>query len=232
MCDSPKLGEGQIHYYLHSHRLSALTRLMVKLYFRHARIIRVDYLGNSADAAGYYVQPCECRMDQVKCNNRLDTCFVKTRKSVDSNEKIRSLKGENLVRTIVNTGNFKHEICHCCGCCCFPITVQRVLGERVLLISGYYPAFDSGACRQCHKCHEICPFDAIDHDNHFNRDKCFGCGLCEKNCAAGAIRLRREREIENRRPFTIFAFAFLLVFHAYIQLLYKMRDLKSTSRQS
>jgi Fe-S-cluster-containing hydrogenase component 2 len=59
------------------------------------------------------------------------------------------------------------------------------------------------SCRSCHKpyCMEGCPVDAIHrHGNHLEvviEDHCIGCGLCERNCPYGAIRMV-ERGVPNR----------------------------------
>ena len=51
------------------------------------------------------------------------------------------------------------------------------------------------SCRSCHKpyCMDGCPVDAIhrrgDHLEVVIEDHCIGCGLCERNCPYGSIRL-------------------------------------------
>jgi Fe-S-cluster-containing hydrogenase component 2 len=58
------------------------------------------------------------------------------------------------------------------------------------------------SCRSCHKpyCMEGCPVDAIHrHGNALQvviEDHCIGCGLCERNCPYGAIRMVR-RDVPN-----------------------------------
>ena len=47
-------------------------------------------------------------------------------------------------------------------------------------------------CLKCDLCRRNCRFDAIDADFHYTVDEyaCEGCGVCEKICPVGAVRLK------------------------------------------
>ncbi|MHC1758932.1 MAG: ATP-binding protein [Negativicutes bacterium] len=47
-------------------------------------------------------------------------------------------------------------------------------------------------CVKCDLCRQNCRFDAIDADFHYTVDEyaCEGCGVCEKICPVGAVRLK------------------------------------------
>ncbi len=53
---------------------------------------------------------------------------------------------------------------------------------------------DAEACKRCGKCFEVCPQEAIVHDDgyHVNDIKCIGCGRCYKSCKFNAIQMISE----------------------------------------
>ena len=55
---------------------------------------------------------------------------------------------------------------------------------------GSRPHFQSDACTFCGVCAEVCPFNAIDvneHSWHQNMKSCFGCGVCVDSCTSEAL---------------------------------------------
>ena len=148
-----------------------------------------------------------------------DTCFIKTDRNINNYERLMQLTKENLVRVLVNTGNIKHEICHCCKCCCFPLMASRAFSQRLLLPSGYYPKFSLLSCSKCKTCHDVCPSNAINDNLVVDLDKCLGCGLCEKNCQQKSIIMTKQHETQVRSPpIKIFSYIYLVLLRIPINL--------------
>lgn len=50
----------------------------------------------------------------------------------------------------------------------------------------YHMSVDYGKCTGCKKCEKVCPMQ-VEVTKNINSPECIRCGLCRKNCAAGAI---------------------------------------------
>lgn len=226
MCESPIVDDRLIKYYITKHPLNRITRFLIEIYYHHVRIMQVKYLNEPIDVRNYTVETCECRLNIRKCKNRLDTCFKRTKE--DNREvtekKIQILNQENLVRIQVNTANWKHEVCHCCACCCFPVRVHNLFPRRLIYASNYVASINLQSCLNCKKCIIICPFGAIQDSIAVEIEKCLGCGLCEKNCQVGAITMI-ERDSESvPKPHRLISMMFLLFFHIYFYIMLKFSE--------
>ena len=52
-------------------------------------------------------------------------------------------------------------------------------------------------CNQCGKCREVCPDDAVRHNDdryEIDYDFCKGCGICAYECKAEAIEILPEEK--------------------------------------
>jgi len=96
---------------------------------------------------------------------------------------------------LVSTGWFKdcirdqfYVICNCCDCCCLGFeSIRR--GVRQLTSSGYVAKIDREKCRGCGQCQKSCPFKATQLKGEKSEliwEACMGCGVCVSNCPAGA----------------------------------------------
>jgi pyruvate ferredoxin oxidoreductase delta subunit len=59
------------------------------------------------------------------------------------------------------------------------------------------PEIDYELCNQCGKCREVCPDDAVRHNDdryEIDYDFCKGCGICAYECKAEAIRILPEEK--------------------------------------
>jgi len=94
-----------------------------------------------------------------------------------------------------------HAICNCCACDCYPFRAGQELGSKgVWPKSRWVAVHDQELCNLCGACVKRCHFDAFYHDGttalvggkekenvSFDRDRCWGCGLCANTCPTGAI---------------------------------------------
>ena len=105
-----------------------------------------------------------------------------------------------LVHSIDNKDN-PNFLCHCCECCC--VFVQGLKKHGIFTSigkSGFVAILDSELCNQCGICFETCIFGAISDEKEsirFDKNKCFGCGLCAYFCPQEAINLILQKN-ENR----------------------------------
>jgi pyruvate ferredoxin oxidoreductase delta subunit len=59
------------------------------------------------------------------------------------------------------------------------------------------PEIDQELCNQCGKCREVCPDDAVHHNEdryEIDYDFCKGCGICAYECKAEAIEILPEEK--------------------------------------
>jgi len=86
-----------------------------------------------------------------------------------------------------------HGICNCCRCCCYPGRTTLELGYKGLWPKIAYQAVRNEAlCQRCHRCVERCPKEALSLEGEtvqFKAENCWGCGLCQTTCPAGAIEM-------------------------------------------
>jgi pyruvate ferredoxin oxidoreductase delta subunit len=59
------------------------------------------------------------------------------------------------------------------------------------------PVIDYEICKGCGICREVCPDDAVKHENEAYRidyEFCKGCGICAHECTARAIEMVAEEK--------------------------------------
>lgn len=231
MCEMPQFSHREIEFALFHSKLNKVTRKIIYFYFTKVRIIQVKYRKEPVYGQKYICESCECRLSMKNCSNRLDTCFKKKRNGENIEIKLHELENEHLVRTVVNTGNFHIEICHCCWCCCFPIIIYNFLGFG-MNPSGYIPVKNDNLCKKCGICYRGCPVLAINKDFFINRNICLGCGLCEMDCPNKAINMEKIRDMELYTPNKLISFIFLLNFSLYVKMLFFFNNLKTIDEWS
>lgn len=189
--------------------------------------MQVKNIADSIDVNGYIVDTCDCRLNQMNCNKRIDTCFKENKNGKNPIKKFHDLSSENLVRIYVNNGGFKREICHCCNCCCIPIIIHNSFPTNLFYNSGYIPTINFDFCTNCKICKSICPFSAIDERLIVDKNKCLGCGLCWKNCNVHAIEMKKNEIEPAKIPNRFFSLIFSIIFLCYILSLQKMYSKKN-----
>ncbi|MHA2393728.1 MAG: 4Fe-4S binding protein, partial [Promethearchaeota archaeon] len=86
-------------------------------------------------------------------------------------------------------------ICNCCPCCCVVLNKFLKTGSPQMIKSDFIAKTDIDRCKNCGNCEEICYFKArtmIDSKLHFNKIRCFGCGICVSKCPNNAIYLNKK----------------------------------------
>ena len=182
--------------------------------------MQVKDISEDIDVNGYIVDICDCRIGQMNCHKRIDTCLKKNKKGENQIEKIKVLNSENLVRIFVKNGGFKTEICHCCNCCCVPINIQNTFPEKIIYGSGKLPIIHFDFCTNCGVCKSNCPFGAINGDLNIDKNKCLGCGLCWNNCKENAIEMVVINKNSVKNPNRLFSLVFSIIFLSYITILF------------
>jgi len=114
----------------------------------------------------------------------------------DEAQEILKLASDNdLVHTMDNPAMRypTHIICNCDDqACAFIRGLKEFDSDKALTKSGYIAVTDFSVCNDCGECVDKCIFDAriMQHDKlQFIKEKCYGCGLCVKNCSAEAIKV-------------------------------------------
>ncbi len=189
----------------------------------------LDYEKASSIVEGskkFSVGLCSCRhvkhhMGDRKCGTPLETCS-----SFDNaadylirhnlaKEVSKAGMQENLARSremglVFNADNVQRRItfiCHCCKCCCEPLTAARTRGStRTIVTSSMIATHDPTACERCAKCVRACPVRGINmvpaesprkgrrKIPRIDEEICLGCGVCALKCESKALRLVRRRQ--------------------------------------
>jgi len=153
---------------------------------------------------------CGCRKKLKKCDKPLDVCITLDKSAEDEIEKgvskevnlaeaLKALKRSHeagLVH-IAYTIEGKEKpnlICSCCSCCCHSMSALIRFGMPNAVARSRYVAQDNPeTCIDCGKCVERCQFKARHSQagkKVFDRNRCFGCGLCQTTCPTKTISLR------------------------------------------
>ncbi len=96
---------------------------------------------------------------------------------------------------------FYYIICNCCPCCCVILNKFLKTGSPQMVKSDFIAETDSINCKNCGVCVHWCHFGArkiVDGDFFFNKNKCFGCGVCVLKCPAKAIILKEKSNFSSR----------------------------------
>jgi ferredoxin len=84
-------------------------------------------------------------------------------------------------------------VCSCCSCCCAELGLTLRFGMAPHLLKSIAISMnDSSKCKSCGKCVDRCHFGArkmVDGKMVYNKDLCFGCGLCVSTCPEKAVSL-------------------------------------------
>lgn len=129
---------------------------------------------------------CSCRHEMEhlggrKCNTPLETCvsfggavdyllrhgFAREASKEEMFDLLARSKAEGLVLSADNVKNNAQYMCHCCGCCCNYLAGLRDWGIASAVVTSNFEAKVS---------------DGL----------CNGCGLCEKTCPVGAIKMEES----------------------------------------
>jgi NAD-dependent dihydropyrimidine dehydrogenase PreA subunit len=165
----------------------------------------MEILRNSRSFA---LAECLCRKKHKRCDNPLEVCFYindvadkkveqGSARRVSLEEALETLKLANqhgLVHlTIYNPEQHVYALCSCCECCCHDIEFMKKLGRPDLVAHADYAAsVEDTLCTHCGVCAGRCMFDAhaMEDGKHvFQRERCYGCGLCATTCQPGAIKM-------------------------------------------
>ncbi len=158
------------------------------------------------------VMDCSCRTKRRHCEHPVDNCltlndaadkFVKngSAREVSVEEALKTVEEAHRAGLVpmayIRTDTPKPEgvnfICNCCSCCCSALGVSLKLGKNVhLLKSIATTTTDASKCTSCGACVDRCHFGArkvVEGKLEYDKDLCFGCGLCASVCPSKAISL-------------------------------------------
>lgn len=157
---------------------------------------------------------CKCRKDLGNCDAPIDVCIFLDERAERSlrepserlnnprkatlDEALDALRRSHeaglvhMVYTFEDYGE-PNVICSCCSCCCHSLAGMIRFGiAKHVLSSDMIAENDATFCINCGKCEERCQFGArsfVDGEMRFDKEQCFGCGLCVSTCPASAVNL-------------------------------------------
>ena len=113
-------------------------------------------------------------------------------------EILRQSEAEGLVLQTTNEQE-PQAVCACCGCCCGILTILRNIPNPAdFVATNFYAAVDADQCVGCGLCEKRCYMGAIrlnDKLAGIDLKRCIGCGVCVPSCKPGAMSLiRKEQE--------------------------------------
>jgi len=102
-----------------------------------------------------------------------------------------------LVQIGDNIQNEVNWMCNCCGCCCEALLAYKKIGYRKKINSNFFAQINKEKCVGCGQCEKKCPVNAIkmiDKKAVVDQDICIGCGVCHRVCGVSAITLERRKK--------------------------------------
>jgi Pyruvate/2-oxoacid:ferredoxin oxidoreductase delta subunit len=162
------------------------------------------------DSADIFLNDCGCRSIHKNCNKPLDTCLAinvdfdysekeegKNSRRVTIEEAVAVLRRSHDAGLVHMAYIMKGDkkpflICSCCTCCCHTLGSLLRKGVHTQILTSKLIAIDDGECIDCGRCIDRCIFGARSIENgvkRYNKDGCFGCGLCVSSCPVDAITL-------------------------------------------
>ncbi len=158
------------------------------------------------------IQDCPCRTKFHHCDAPRDVCIQlndAAEKGIASG-KSREVTIEEALDAVtrahnaglvpmayIRTDSPKPEgvnyICNCCSCCCSILGLTLRFGMAPHILKSIATTItDESKCISCGSCEDRCHFGArkvVNGTLEYNKDLCFGCGLCVSTCPTKAISL-------------------------------------------
>ncbi len=158
------------------------------------------------------IQNCPCRSAKHHCDAPLDVCVQLndaaekgiargTSREVTIEEALdavtRAHEAGLVPMAYIRTDTPKPEgvnyICNCCSCCCSILGATLRFGMAPHILKSIATTItDESKCISCGKCEDRCHFGArkvVNGKLEYDKDLCFGCGLCVSTCPTKAISL-------------------------------------------
>ena len=158
------------------------------------------------------IMDCPCRTKRHHCDAPRDVCIQlndvaekgiasgKSRKVTieEALDAVTWAHNAGLVpMAYIRTDSPKPEgvnyICNCCSCCCSILGLTLRFGMAPHILKSIATTItDESKCASCGACEDRCHFGArkvVDGKLEYNKDLCFGCGLCVSTCPTKAITL-------------------------------------------
>jgi Pyruvate/2-oxoacid:ferredoxin oxidoreductase delta subunit len=163
---------------------SASSRAVGVCYCRH----KMEHVGKACDAPRNI-----CMTFNGSASSLAKYGFAREVDVAEGLDLLAEAQEANLVQFGENIQQQVNFICNCCSCCCGPLGVTLKLGKQVhLLKSIATTTTDSSTCISCGACVDRCHFGArkiVNGKLSYDKDLCFGCGLCSSVCPTKAISL-------------------------------------------
>lgn len=163
-------------------------------YCRH----KMDHMGQACDA------PMDiCMTFGHVANSLINSGNARRVDKIEGMELLHQAYENNLVQCSENLQKGLSFICNCCGCCCEALLAQKRFGNlHPVETTRFLATINQETCRDCGKCIDVCPIDAIDSVDGkavINEDLCLGCGVCLRNCHFDAMAFV-ERDVKIITP--------------------------------
>ncbi len=158
------------------------------------------------------IQDCPCRTKLHHCDAPRDVCVQLndaaergiargTSREVTIEEALEAVTRAHeaglVLMAYIRTDTPKPEgvnyVCNCCSCCCSILGATLRFGMAPHILKSIATTMtDESKCVSCGKCEDRCHFGArkvVNGKLEYDKDLCFGCGLCVSTCPTKAISL-------------------------------------------
>lgn len=176
------------------------------------------FIDSLPDLHAIAVGPCRCRVGNRNCGHEIMTDIVIKETSGIWHEDLfpgdyrvitkkeakvicRRSRGEGMIQAIDRHMYFRGSanhfvICNCCKESCVPLIAYRTFKDEPYswLAPRSVVSIDTGKCKGCGKCIEVCPFEErtlvrVKGKTAASVEHCMGCGLCVDACTQRANRM-------------------------------------------